>query len=273
MIREDIVDALRHAQLDPAMIEDLVERTLAEDLDGGVDATSVATIPADQRATLDFVSRAPGTLAGVWVGAVVFDHLGCDVSVLRRDGDRIVPGDAVLTASGFTRSLLLGERTALNLMSHLSGVATATSRWVDAIAGTSARVRDTRKTTPGMRSLEKFAVRCGGGVNHRMSLSDAALVKDNHVLAAGGVAEAFRRVREQFPACIARSRSTRSRNCARLSMPVRTSSCSITSPLTRCVRPFPSQPVAPSSRHRADSRSTWPRPSRQQASTTSQSAL
>lgn len=199
MIREDISEALRRAKLDPALIEALVERTLEEDLDGGVDATSVATIPGDQRAALDFVSRAHGTLAGVWVGAVVFDQLGCDVSVIRHDGDRIAPGDVVLSASGFTRSLLLGERTALNLMSHLSGVATATARWVDAIAGTSARVRDTRKTTPGMRSLEKFAVRCGGGVNHRMSLSDAALVKDNHVLAAGGVAEAFRRVREQFP--------------------------------------------------------------------------
>jgi nicotinate-nucleotide pyrophosphorylase (carboxylating) len=109
------------------------------------------------------------------------------------------PGDRVVTARGRTRDLLLAERTALNLVCHLSGIATATAEWVSAVAGTNARIRDTRKTTPGLRSLEKYAVRCGGGVNHRMSLSDAALVKDNHVLAAGGVAEAFAAVRREFP--------------------------------------------------------------------------
>jgi nicotinate-nucleotide pyrophosphorylase (carboxylating) len=200
MITSEVRDALLGAGLDPAYVMDLVARTIAEDLDGGVDATSVATIPAEQRSTLDFVSRGTGTVAGVWVGAAVFTYLDCNViRVVLDDGTRVIHGDTILSVSGPTRTLLLGERTALNLMCHLSGVATATSQWVDAIAGTSARVRDTRKTTPGMRVLEKYAVRCGGGVNHRMSLSDAALVKDNHVIAAGGVAEAFRRVREEFP--------------------------------------------------------------------------
>ena len=200
MITSEIRDGLLRAELDPTYVTDLVARTIAEDLDGGVDATSVATIPADQRSTLDFVSRATGTVAGVWVGAAVFAYLDCSViRVVLDDGSRVVRGDTILSVSGPTRTLLLGERTALNIMCHLSGVATATSQWVDAIAGSGARVRDTRKTTPGMRVLEKYAVRCGGGVNHRMSLSDAALVKDNHVLAAGGVAEAFRRVREEFP--------------------------------------------------------------------------
>lgn len=200
MISAEIRAGLETAGLDPDYVERLVADTIEEDLDGGVDATSVATIPEAQTAALDFVARARGTVAGAWVGAAVFSHLGCsDIRVVTADGDRVVPGDTILSVAGSTRTLLLGERTALNLMCHLSGVATATAQWVDAIAGTRARVRDTRKTTPGMRVLEKYAVRCGGGVNHRMSLSDAALVKDNHVAAAGGVGEAFRRVREQFP--------------------------------------------------------------------------
>jgi nicotinate-nucleotide pyrophosphorylase (carboxylating) len=111
----------------------------------------------------------------------------------------VTPGDVVVSATGPTRDLLLGERTALNLLCHLSGIATATRQWVDALGASSTRVRDTRKTTPGLRRLETYAVRCGGGVNHRMSLSDAALVKDNHVISAGGVAAAFARVREAFP--------------------------------------------------------------------------
>jgi nicotinate-nucleotide pyrophosphorylase (carboxylating) len=115
------------------------------------------------------------------------------------DGARLAPGDVLLTVTGRTRDLLTAERTALNLLCHLSGVATATAAWADALTGTNARVRDTRKTTPGLRVLEKYAVRCGGGVNHRMSLSDAALVKDNHVVAAGGVAAAFDAVRSMWP--------------------------------------------------------------------------
>ena len=122
-----------------------------------------------------------------------------EVTVVRADGDRVQRGDVVLTVTGRTRSLLVCERTALNLLCHLSGVATATAAWADALSGTRARVRDTRKTTPGLRALEKYAVRCGGGVNHRMGLWDAALVKDNHVVAAGGVAQAFEAVRTRFP--------------------------------------------------------------------------
>ncbi len=193
--------ALARAGLDPAQVLDLVGRAVAEDLDGGEDVTSVATVPADLHGVAAFVPRADGTLAGLGVAMAVLDVVvpGVGLRALSGDGDRVGPGQAVLEARGPVRSLLTAERTALNLLCHLSGVATLTATWVDAVAGTGARVRDTRKTTPGLRALEKHAVRCGGGVNHRRSLSDAALVKDNHVVAAGGVAAAFRAVRERFP--------------------------------------------------------------------------
>jgi nicotinate-nucleotide pyrophosphorylase (carboxylating) len=130
----------------------------------------------------------------------VLDVVGdVEVTLFEHDGQRVAGGETVLEARGPVRSLLTAERSALNLLCHLSGVATLTRQWVDAVEGTGARVRDTRKTMPGLRLLEKYAVRCGGGVNHRMGLSDAALVKDNHVVAAGGVAAAFAAVREQFP--------------------------------------------------------------------------
>lgn len=197
-----VTDALVAAGLDPAEVDALIRATIAEDLRGGVDVTSVATVPERQRSTMDLTARAAGVVAGVPVAARVFE-LESDgdsvVAVVRSDGSRVGPGDVVLTVTGRTRSLLTCERTALNLLCHLSGVATATAAWADALTGTRARVRDTRKTTPGLRVLEKYAVRCGGGVNHRMGLWDAALVKDNHVVAAGGVAEAFRAVRTQFP--------------------------------------------------------------------------
>lgn len=195
-------EALAAVGLDPRAIDDLIRDTLAEDLGEGVDVTSVATVPAEQRATMDLVARAPGVVAGVPVAGRVFDvesEGDSEVVLVAADGDRVARGDVVLTVTGRTRSLLVCERTALNLLCHLSGVATATAAWADALAGTPARVRDTRKTTPGLRALEKYAVRCGGGVNHRMGLWDAALVKDNHVVAAGGVAEAFAAVRAQFP--------------------------------------------------------------------------
>ncbi len=197
-----IAQAIARAGLDPAQVDALIRATLAEDLGGGVDVTSVATVPADQRRTMDLTARAAGVVAGIPVAARVFEvESGGDSTVtqVRADGDRVERGDVVLTVTGLTRSLLTCERTALNLLCHLSGVATATAAWAQALAGTGARVRDTRKTTPGLRALEKYAVRCGGGVNHRMGLWDAALVKDNHVVAAGGVAEAFRLVREGFP--------------------------------------------------------------------------
>jgi nicotinate-nucleotide pyrophosphorylase (carboxylating) len=193
---------LTEAGLDAAAVESLVAAALAEDLAGGVDVTSVAVIPAADRAVADLVSRAHGVVAGVPIASVVlWLASGGDVDIEESivDGMRVKPGTVISSASGATRSLLTAERTALNLLGHLSGIATLTRTWVDAIAGSGAAIRDTRKTTPGLRALEKYAVRCGGGVNHRMSLSDAALIKDNHVVAAGGVAAAFRAVRAAFP--------------------------------------------------------------------------
>jgi nicotinate-nucleotide pyrophosphorylase (carboxylating) len=187
--------------LDPGYVADVVRRALAEDLAGGTDVTSAATVPADQTAVGDLVARADGVIAGLPVAAAVFTTVDPAVRVQPRtaDGERVRRGEVLATVTGPTRSLLTAERTALNLLCHLSGVATATARWVDAVAGSGARIRDTRKTTPGLRALEKYAVRQGGGVNHRMSLSDAALVKDNHVIAAGGVAKAFALVRAAYP--------------------------------------------------------------------------
>jgi nicotinate-nucleotide pyrophosphorylase (carboxylating) len=199
----DLSARLRSAGLDPAAVEALIGAALAEDLAGGVDVTSQATVPAEQVATADYVVRAQGVVAGLPVAEAVMAVVGGGrVRVLPsavHDGDRVGRGDVLLTATGPTRDLLTGERTSLNLLCHLSGIATATRSWVDVLEGTGAAVRDTRKTTPGLRALEKYAVRCGGGVNHRMSLSDAALVKDNHVVAAGGVKAAFEAVRAMWP--------------------------------------------------------------------------
>ncbi len=200
-LRSQLVDA----GLVPDAVETLVVEALAEDLAGGVDVTTVATVPADQRSRLDLTSRVTGVVAGVPVAALVFAvvarNANSDVAIeqFSKDGDHLTAGVVVLSVTGRTRDLLTAERTALNLIGHLSGVATATAAWVSALGDTRTRVRDTRKTTPGLRALEKYAVRAGGGVNHRMALSDAALVKDNHVVAAGGVAAAFKAVREQFP--------------------------------------------------------------------------
>jgi len=194
---------LQVAGLDPVLVEPLIDLAIAEDLDGGVDVTTVATVPSEQRATLDLVARRAGVVAGIPVAAAVFDVVSgeedIDLVFCVTDGAFVKPGEVILAATGRTHDLLQAERPALNLLSHLSGIATLTRAWVDEVASTKAAIRDTRKTTPGMRALEKYAVRCGGGVNHRMSLADAALVKDNHVEAAGGVAQAFRLVREHFP--------------------------------------------------------------------------
>ncbi|TKJ19846.1 nicotinate-nucleotide diphosphorylase (carboxylating) [Blastococcus sp. CCUG 61487] len=182
---------------------ELVVRTaLEEDLVHGPDVTTASTVPADAVATGDLTPRSAGVLAGVHVAAAVFDLVGgpdVSIEVHEADGAATRPGQPVLSVTGPTRALLTAERTALNLVCHLSGIATLTGRWVDAVAGTGAAIRDTRKTTPGLRALEKYAVRCGGGVNHRMALGDAALVKDNHVLAAGGIAAAVRAVRTAAP--------------------------------------------------------------------------
>ena len=193
---------LTQAGLDPAQLADLVDRALAEDLGGAgfdADVTSAATIRADLNGTADVRTRSAGVVAGIELASLVLERAGAEVIQVRADGDRLQPGDVVLTAKGPVRRLLTVERTTLNLLCHLSGIATLTAAWVEAVAGTRAEIRDTRKTTPGLRALEKYAVRCGGGVNHRMGLWDAALVKDNHVAAAGGVAAAFQAVRTQFP--------------------------------------------------------------------------
>src|SRR5689334_12446477 len=194
-------EALAAAGLDADSVADLARRTLEEDLGGGVDVTSVATIPFDQEGTAAFVSRQPGVVAGIAVAMACLDTAADNdlvYELVRGDGP-VAAGESVLRVRGLTRSLLTGERSALNLLCHLSGVATLTARWVDAVAGTGARIRDTRKTTPGLRVLEKAAVVVGGGLNHRMALSDAALVKDNHVVAAGSVSAAFEAVRREFP--------------------------------------------------------------------------
>jgi nicotinate-nucleotide pyrophosphorylase (carboxylating) len=179
---------------------DLIRKALAEDLAGGQDITSVATVSGDERVVADFVARKSGVLAGIDMAVATLNEVGItDFQVKLRDGDHVQPGSVLLTVRGDTRAILLAERTALNFLGHLSGIATLTNTWVKAIAGTSCVIRDTRKTTPGMRLLEKAAVVAGGGSNHRLSLSDAALIKDNHIAAAGGVVQAFAKVRTAFP--------------------------------------------------------------------------
>jgi nicotinate-nucleotide pyrophosphorylase (carboxylating) len=187
-------------ELDQDAVAALVDAALVEDLGpAGQDVTSIATIPTGLRGTAEIRARASGVVAGLPVAALALERAGAEVLLTADDGDRVGPGTVVLHAIGPVGRLLTAERTTLNLLCHLSGVATLTRRWVDAVVGTGAAIRDTRKTSPGLRVLEKYAVRCGGGVNHRMGLWDAALVKDNHVAAAGGVAAAFRAVRERFP--------------------------------------------------------------------------
>ena len=198
----DLAATLAEAGLAAEYVEDLVRAAVEEDLAGGIDVTSEATVPGDQRAAGDLVARADGVVAGLAVAAATFVSSSegpVDIARKSADGDLVTAGTVLMTVTGPTRALLLAERTALNLLCHLSGIATATRRWADALAGTDAVVRDTRKTTPLLRPLEKYAVRCGGGENHRMSLSDAALIKDNHVVAAGGLTAAYRAVQEAFP--------------------------------------------------------------------------
>ncbi len=196
-----LVTELADAGLDPRKVYDGVVDAVAEDLPGA-DVTSEATIPADATAWADLTARADGVLAGGAVAELVLRFVaGSEVEIARKvaDGRPVTRGDVVMSVHGPVRALLTAERTALNYLCHLSGVATTTRRWVEALEGTGAQVRDTRKTIPHFRDLEKYAVRCGGGVNHRATLSDQALVKDNHVVAAGGVVEAYEAVRRTFP--------------------------------------------------------------------------
>ena len=185
---------------DPNELRDLVARALAEDLGAG-DITSEAVVPADAGAMARIVQKQPGVVFGLEVAGEAFVQAGAEgFEGLQAEGEwrESVPADVAL-ASGPARALLAAERTALNLLCHLSGVATLTARFVDAVRGTEATILDTRKTTPGLRSLEKAAVAAGGGHNHRMGLYDAILIKENHIALAGGLAEAVRRAREAEP--------------------------------------------------------------------------
>ncbi|NEW41479.1 carboxylating nicotinate-nucleotide diphosphorylase [Nocardia cyriacigeorgica] len=181
----------------------LIRTALDEDLRYGPDVTTMATVPEDAVVKASVVSRQHGTVVGIDVGLLVLDEVigagNYEVSERIADGTRVTPGQSVLSVVAPTRGLLTAERTMLNLLCHLSGIATATAAWVDAVAGTECRIRDSRKTLPGLRGLQKYAVRVGGGVNHRMGLGDAALIKDNHVVAAGSVVEALRAVRALAP--------------------------------------------------------------------------
>ena len=195
--------AITAAGLDVDGVIDRVTTALDEDLAYGPDITTAATVPANQIVSARIASRSAGVVAGVPVALAVLDlvigHVpDRGVTVERNDGEAVVPGDTVMRITAPTQALLTAERTALNFLCHLSGIASITARWAAAVAP--AKVRDTRKTTPGLRVLEKYAVRCGGGVNHRMGLGDAALVKDNHVLAAGGVEAAIAAIRAADPA-------------------------------------------------------------------------
>ncbi|MBK0867290.1 MULTISPECIES: carboxylating nicotinate-nucleotide diphosphorylase [unclassified Saccharopolyspora] len=194
---------LRSAGLDPQEVRALVRAALAEDLRYGLDATTEATVQVDAIAEAEFRSRPAGVVAGIPVARAVLDEVlgpdGYKVLHSRTDGDMIMPGESALSVHAPVRGLLTAERTALNLLCHLSGIATATAEWVRAVEGTGCRIRDSRKTLPGLRVLQKYAVRSGGGVNHRMGLGDAMLIKDNHVVAAGSVVAALRACREHAP--------------------------------------------------------------------------
>ena len=201
--KESTVEELRQDGLPPEDVLRIITAALAEDLGPDHrDVTSLATIPADQRDIGDLVARADGVLAGLAVAAAVFDVAGggsVGFTARTEDGTRVVRGQILATVAGPTRAILTAERTALNLLCRMSGIATHTRAWADVLSDTGTRVLDTRKTTPGLRVLEKYAVRAGGGGNKRMGLYDVAMVKDNHVIAAGGVVAAYERVRDAFP--------------------------------------------------------------------------
>ena len=186
--------------LSPNHIFQQVKDAIAEDLAGGEDITSVATISESAVVNAEFISRSAGVVSGLHVAAAVLEYCGINhYEVLVDEGAKVSAGKVLITAQGNTRKLLLAERSALNFLSHLSGISTLTNQWVLAVSGTKCQIRDTRKTTPGLRHLEKFAVRMGGGVNHRLGLSQAALIKDNHILATGSISKAFNAIKKEFP--------------------------------------------------------------------------
>jgi nicotinate-nucleotide pyrophosphorylase (carboxylating) len=193
-------DNLKNLGLSPNHIFQQVKDAISEDLAGGQDLTSVATITQSQVSTADFTTRASGVVSGLHVVAAVLEYCGVNhYEVLVDEGAKVSAGKVLITAQGNTQKILLAERTALNFLSHLSGISTLTNQWVSEISGTKCQIRDTRKTTPGLRMLEKFAVRMGGGVNHRLSLSQAALIKDNHIMATGSISGAFNAIKKMYP--------------------------------------------------------------------------
>jgi nicotinate-nucleotide pyrophosphorylase (carboxylating) len=181
----------------PLMYEPLVRTALLEDLGRAGDITADAIVPADQRASLALRARQPGVVAGLDLARCAFQTISptIRIEIERPDGSVVAPGDTIATINGPARALLTGERTALNFLCHLSGVATATASLVSAVKGTRAQIVCTRKTTPGLRALEKYAVRAGGGGNHRFGLDDAVLIKDNHIALAGGIHTAIERAK------------------------------------------------------------------------------
>ena len=193
-------DNLKTIGLSPNHIFQQVKEAISEDLAGGEDITSVATITDSQVSTADFICRADGIVSGLHVAAAVLEYCGINhYEVLVDEGAKVSAGKILITVQANTRKLLLAERTAINFLSHLSGISTSTSKWVSELSGTKCKVRDTRKTTPGLRQLEKFAVRMGAGLNHRISLSESALIKDHHIVAAGSITNAFKLVKQKFP--------------------------------------------------------------------------
>ena len=200
--KEQVYENLRSNGLEPELVQALVDLAISEDLMGGTDVTSLATIPEIQISELDLVTRSPGVIAGINIAALVFLSVASkkiDIELCVEDGKKVEANTCLLTAKGSTIELLTAERTALNFLGHLSGIATTTNKWVNEISGTNAKVRDTRKTTPGLRLLEKYAVKAGGGTNHRMSLNDQALIKDNHIVASGSIKNAVEKVKDKFP--------------------------------------------------------------------------
>ncbi|MGW5748901.1 carboxylating nicotinate-nucleotide diphosphorylase [Amycolatopsis sp. NPDC003861] len=201
-ISEPVRRLIAVAGLDVDDVERVVSTALGEDLRYGPDATTASTVPADATAVAELTPRVDGVVAGLPVALAVFDIVlgdGYEVLARREDGDKLVAGEPALVLAGPVRGLLTAERTALNLLCHLSGVATATAAWVSEVDGTGCAIRDSRKTLPGLRLLQKYAVRCGGGVNHRLGLGDAVLIKDNHVVAAGSVTAALAAARAHAP--------------------------------------------------------------------------
>ena len=200
--KSKVYDNLRQSGLEPELVQALVDLAISEDLMGGVDVTSLATIPETQISQLDLVTRSAGVIAGIDIASLVFLSISdkkIEVEKCVTDGSTVDAKTCVLSVKGETVDLLTAERTALNFLGHLSGIATITNKWVKEISGTEAKIRDTRKTTPGLRLLEKYAVRAGGGTNHRMSLNDQALIKDNHIVAAGSIKKAIEKVKDKFP--------------------------------------------------------------------------